>query len=155
MHIAKLAMKINKFSVIPLLLLSGLAGFFIFRKVAVTPSASFTPTPTPLDSITPLPAAVFVNIAYSTDKTSHYSENYMASTSALTILESVATQSGIPVKLKKFSFGTMVESINNEANTKDKAWIYFVNDQSASVSADSYIVRPGDKIDWKYIKPSF
>jgi hypothetical protein len=83
------------------------------------------------------------------DKT--YTTDFIASQSALALLQSV----NIPVTVKKYSFGTLVESINNLQNTKDKAWIYFINGNSASVGADSYILKPGDKIEWKYLKPQF
>jgi hypothetical protein len=77
--------------------------------------------------------------------------DYIASQSALAQLQS----SGVPISIKSYSFGTLVESINTVKNTKDKSWIYFVNGASASVGADKYILSPGDTIEWKYIKPQF
>lgn len=143
----------SKLLALPLFAAAGAAGFLFFRQVAITPNSSFSPTPIPTVTLAPSQQVVSLNIIYSPSKISHYSQNYIASQSALALLESVATQSGVQLGLKKFSFGTLVESIGDSKNSLESAWIFFVNGQSASSSADSYLLHPGDRIEFKYVKP--
>lgn len=82
-----------------------------------------------------------------------YSATLQPSLSALSALSQVASASGRTVSIKTYSFGSLVESIDGFANSADKAWIYFVNNQAASVGADAYLVQPADLIEWRYTKP--
>lgn len=87
------------------------------------------------------------------DDIATYSAALQPSLSALSALTQVASASGRQVSVKTYSFGSLVESIDTYANTADKAWIYFVNNQAASVGADAYVVQPADLIEWRYTKP--
>jgi hypothetical protein len=71
------------------------------------------------------------------------------------LLNEFARQKAIILKTKAYSFGTLVEAIGNRKNTKEKAWIYFVNNVSGNVAADKYLLKPGDLVEWKYIAPKF
>jgi hypothetical protein len=46
-------------------------------------------------------------------------------------------------------------TIGGKTNTKDKVWIYLINGKSGDMAADKYILKPEDKIEWKYLKPIF
>jgi hypothetical protein len=125
-----------------LLLLVPVASFIIFRPAPISsPPATFT-------------QMVSLSIT-ANNKTQTFAENYSASQSAFALLQTVTSKNNLPLTFKQYSFGTLVESINNLKNTKDLAWIYFVNGQSAAIGADQYQVQPGDLIEWKYLKPSF
>lgn len=55
------------------------------------------------------------------------------------------------VKVKEYSFGSLVESINGITNgTDSKNWVYAVNGQVASVGASEYILKPNDEIGWSF-----
>lgn len=54
------------------------------------------------------------------------------------------------VKFVKTSYGNLVISINGKEQNKGKSWIFTVNSKSASDSANSYICRRNEKIDWQF-----
>lgn len=71
-----------------------------------------------------------------------------AGTSVLTQLDQIAD-----VKTQESEFGAFVDSINGtKGGTDGKYWLYFVNGESATTSADSYITKGGEKIEWKLTK---
>ena len=37
----------------------------------------------------------------------------------------------------------------NESTNSDQGWIYIVNGQMGDVAADKYILKEGDRIEWK------
>jgi hypothetical protein len=74
---------------------------------------------------------------------------------AFDALSAVSTRYNIPVEKKQYDFGVFIEKIGNNANTKEKAWIYLVNGQSGDVAADKKITTDGDKVEWRYTKPMY
>lgn len=70
-------------------------------------------------------------------------------------LKKVTDDKNLELKIKEYSFGKLVEQIDEFKNKKEKAWIYFVNGKSGEVAADKMKVKDGDIIEWKYIKPEF
>lgn len=57
------------------------------------------------------------------------------------------------LEVKEYSFGKLVTSINHLTNGTDgKYWTYFVDDKSASVSADNYKCRDSEKVEWGFGK---
>lgn len=76
------------------------------------------------------------------------------STTAYSALIKLAENNNLELKTKQYDFGVFVESINGLKSGADMAWIYFVNGESGQVAADQMEVNPGDKVEWKYIKPS-
>lgn len=55
------------------------------------------------------------------------------------------------IKVKEYSFGTIVESIDELVNgTDNKNWMYFVNEKEATVGAGDYKVNAGDVIEWRF-----
>jgi hypothetical protein len=74
---------------------------------------------------------------------------------AFDALSAVSTGYNIPVQKKQYDFGVFIEKIGNNANTKEKAWIYLVNGQSADVAADKKSLTSGDIIEWKYTTPMY
>ncbi|OGY27653.1 MAG: hypothetical protein A2802_01875 [Candidatus Woykebacteria bacterium RIFCSPHIGHO2_01_FULL_43_29] len=55
------------------------------------------------------------------------------------------------IEVKESSYGKLVESIEGVKNNTDgKYWLYYINDQPASVGAGEYQLKPNDKIEWKF-----
>jgi len=53
------------------------------------------------------------------------------------------------VDYDEFDFGVMVKSINGDASTADRFWLYYVNGEQAMVGADAYETQDGDTILWR------
>lgn len=53
------------------------------------------------------------------------------------------------VEFEGSSFGRMVTGINGVKQGSGKYWLYFINGQDATVSADSYICLEEEKIKWE------
>ena len=70
-------------------------------------------------------------------------------------LQAAAKNRGWQVEVKQYDFGNLVEAINGQKNTPEKAWIYFINGQPATQAADKQELKAGDVVEWKYIKPEF
>lgn len=47
------------------------------------------------------------------------------------------------------SMGIFIESINGIDGTNKKFWIYYVNNEKASVGTSKYVLNSGDIISWK------
>lgn len=47
------------------------------------------------------------------------------------------------------SLGSFINEINGIKGTPGKYWIYYVNNEKASVGASKYILKQGDIISWK------
>ncbi len=57
------------------------------------------------------------------------------------------------LEVKEYSFGKLVTGINRLKNGTDGGyWTYFIDDKSASVSADNYKCRDRENIEWKFGK---
>lgn len=54
------------------------------------------------------------------------------------------------VKAEDSSMGSFVTSIDGTENTTDTYWMFYVNDQLSSVSADKYQSKNTDKIEWRF-----
>lgn len=72
--------------------------------------------------------------------------NPKSGTTALDLIKSTHK-----VEVKKYSFGTIAESIDGIKNGSNKKyWIYFVNGNESKIGADSYKIKNGDTIEWKF-----
>lgn len=89
------------------------------------------------------------------DKLASYSAELAGGESALSVLQDYAGEGGVEVKLKQYDFGSLVESVGGKKNTADRAWIFFVNGESGNRAADRVVLKPGDKVEWKYMKPIY
>jgi hypothetical protein len=69
-------------------------------------------------------------------------------------LKAIAAEKNLPLSVKQYEFGVFVEAIGDKKNTNETAWIYFVNGESGTVAADKLGLESGDRVEWKYIKPS-
>ena len=96
---------------------------------------------------------VSVVLNFGDDHIATYSATNTAT--AFDALNQVTKDNNILFSVKEYSFGKLVEKIGEKENTKDMAWIFYVNGKSADKGADQFEVFDGDIIEWKYIKPSY
>ena len=92
---------------------------------------------------------------FSDGKISTYSGIKTKEKTVFAVLKKVTEDKKIEMKIKEYSFGNLVEQIGKEKNTKDHAWIYFVNGKAGEAAADKKEVKDGDVVEWRYIKPQF
>ena len=74
---------------------------------------------------------------------------------ALGLLQKGAEAQELELKIKEYDFGSLVESVGDKVNSKEKAWIYYVNGESGTEGADMYQLKMGDLVEWKYVPPIF
>lgn len=111
------------------------------------------PNPAPIPPTAPVLADLTISINYGDLPTVTYSQPFVGSPSAFSLLQNVADREKIEFTHKQYSFGSLVENIGGYKNTPEKAWVFYVNAQSSSVGASDYLLQPGDKVEWKYVKP--
>jgi len=51
--------------------------------------------------------------------------------------------------------GEFIDGINGIKNNSNQSWIYYVNNQEASVGISNYKINPGDVVSWKYEKANY
>ena len=71
-------------------------------------------------------------------------------TTAYEALEKVSVEQDWELTFKDYDFGKMVDSVNGVANSKAKAWIFYVNGAAGDRAADKFELKAGDKVEWKY-----
>jgi hypothetical protein len=74
---------------------------------------------------------------------------------AFAALTEAGKTGNILIRSKQYDFGVFVESVAGKENSKDYAWIYFVNGTSGDVAADRMKINAGDMVEWKYTKPIY
>lgn len=77
----------------------------------------------------------------------------IAAQTAYDALVAVAGANNIPIRTKQYDFGVLVEGIGNVISASGYAWIYFVNDRAATISADTQSLDTGDTVSWRFMKP--
>lgn len=122
----------------------------IFSGCGLSNKTALLPTPSAI--IVPLTKATLV-LDFGGGKVTTYES--VAAKTAFELLEKVTVENDITMDVKKYDFGMLVNSIDGRENSKDLAWIYYVNGKSADVGADKYELKEGDKVEWRYIKPNF
>ena len=71
------------------------------------------------------------------------------------VVKSTTEENNIPLGFKDFGgeLGVFIESINGVPDgTSSKWWQYFVDNKYGEIGVSSYIVKPGDVIEFKFIK---
>jgi hypothetical protein len=70
-------------------------------------------------------------------------------TSAISVFDLL--RSDHEVEYDSSSSGVFVKSIDSTPNTRSAYWLYFVNDTAATMASDKYMLRGGEKVEWRYI----
>ena len=81
-----------------------------------------------------------------------------ASVSASTPYEALlvaAEQNNRVLSTKQYDFGVFVTGVGDVMTTADYGWIYYVNAVSGTVAADTYELKSGDQVEWKFEKSIF
>lgn len=76
-------------------------------------------------------------------------------TTAYEALVKTLEKEGLEIQTTQYDFGIFINSIDGIKNTNDKAWIYFVNGESANKASDQFILKDEDLLEWKFIKPEY
>lgn len=67
-----------------------------------------------------------------------------------TVLD-ILKESGLKIETKDYDFGVIIESINGKKNGDGgKYWLYSINGKTPMVSADKYLIKEGDKVEFKF-----
>ena len=93
------------------------------------------------------------NVDQSTESPSTYTIQVEEEATAFDALKNLAEKENISLETQQYDFGIFVKSIDGKESSAETAWIYFVNGESGTVAADLYKLKPGDVVEWKYIKP--
>ena len=142
-------MKKNK-----LLLIVILVGIVFVGWKLVPPSTFSRPAIPSDDTKTVLVQKSSVHVTINNDDSVVTYDNVMAET-VFDALSTVCAGNTITLEKKQYDFGVFVEKIGDRANTKEKAWIYYINGKSGEVAADKQVLKSGDKIEWRYQKPLY
>ncbi len=70
-------------------------------------------------------------------------------------LLAAASSAAIPIEKKQYDFGVFIEQIGDKPNTKDRAWIYYVNGIPGDVASDKKNISNGDIVQWQYVSPLY
>lgn len=85
-----------------------------------------------------------------------YETKFNEGVTAFALLKNAVEKLNIALKTKNYDFGILVEAIGNKENGQGgKYWLYYVNGQMPMVSADKNVLKPGDKVEFKFEKSSF
>lgn len=133
----------------------GIGFIFVWAKLLgnLSPSNISETDPDATGSASLQEQKVDLYVDYGNGKTTSY-EGIIIDTKStvLSILKKKLEQTGSTVTTKSYNFGAMVESINGITNNSEYFWAFSVNGQAGSISADKYILKNGDVVEWKYTK---
>lgn len=133
----------------------GIGFIFVWAKLLgnLSPSNISETDPDATGSASLQEQKVDLYVDYGNGKTTSY-EGIIIDTKStvLSILKKKLEQTGSTVTTKSYNFGAMVESINGITNNSEYFWSFSVNGQPGSISADKYILKNGDVVEWKYTK---
>ncbi len=122
-----------------------------------------TPVATPTQTDGPASSTAYTiasNTAQMTVGDRIYTLRFANGEKLIDAMEKLSLMSSQPflVATKEYTgMGKFVEEINGIKNnpTTNEYWGYYVNGESAQVGASNYILKQGDKIEWKYAKITF
>ncbi|HDS11476.1 MAG TPA: DUF4430 domain-containing protein [Candidatus Wirthbacteria bacterium] len=77
--------------------------------------------------------------------------------SAFEALQTIVQREGMEVDYEQYDFGVMINGIGDTLadDTTSSYWLYYVNDQSPTVGADSYLLEADDKVEFRYERLDF
>jgi len=75
---------------------------------------------------------------------------------AFDLLKKEAEKLALALKTKNYDIGIFIEAIGEKENGQDgKYWLYYINGEMPMVAADKMIIKPGDKVEFKFEKSPF
>lgn len=75
-----------------------------------------------------------------------------AGSTVFTLMETLQKNGQLSFRAKDFggALGVFIEELNGVPNTRERNWIYYINNQPATVGVSNYTLRADDLISWKY-----
>lgn len=75
---------------------------------------------------------------------------------AFSLLKEKSGEIGLILETKTYDIGTMIEKIGDKKNGDDgKYWLYYLNGEMPQISADKYLLKIGDIIEFKFKNSPF
>lgn len=102
-----------------------------------------------------------INIKFSFSETEsvNFNHSYAENLSAnlLTITQGISQQQNLAFAYKDYGeLGVLVTKIGDKTNGQDqKYWQFFVNNEQPMESADKFIPKNGDQIEWRFAESKF
>jgi len=96
---------------------------------------------------------VEVVIDFGAERIMTFPTNYSKDDTAYSVIEKATKENKLAFQIQEYDFGKLVLAIDGYSNSSEAFWIYFVNGESGQVAADHYDLKPGDKVEWKYLAP--
>lgn len=109
----------------------------------------------------PVPAQIEIAVTFFFSETDTQSISYSLAEnntkSLFTISQEIAKEKNWDWQYQDYGeLGTLVSKINNTQNGQDnKYWQYYIDDKQPQVSADKYIPKSGEKIEWRFAESKF
>jgi hypothetical protein len=75
---------------------------------------------------------------------------YEENLTVLKALEQVTQKNSISIDTQKYDFGIIVNKIGNLGGNKTKGWVFYQNSKMGDKGADTTILNPDDRVEWKY-----
>jgi hypothetical protein len=76
--------------------------------------------------------------------------------SAFDFLREKMKGADVSLETQEYDLGIFIQAIGDEKNGDDgKYWLYYINGQMPQISADNYLLKAGDKVDFKFEKSPF
>ena len=70
---------------------------------------------------------------------------------AFDLLKEKAEELNLNLETKTYDIGIMIEAIGDKKNGEgQKYWLYYVNGEMPQVAADKYLLKVGDKVEFKF-----
>lgn len=90
------------------------------------------------------------------DNPKSYEIEVKEETTAFHLLKKVSEAAGFEIKTSQYEYGIFIEAILGVENGQDdKYWLYYLNGQMPPVAADKQLVKPGDKVEFRFEKSPF
>ena len=99
---------------------------------------------------TPVTETVELRVALPGGETLVFERAYLDNLTALALLQEAAAANSVTVRVEEYDFGSFVSAIGDATSSAQQAWVYYINNESAQVGADQYLLQPADLIEWKY-----
>jgi hypothetical protein len=97
-----------------------------------------------------------LTIDYSSGLTQNFTGNFEEGMTAFGFLKIFSQKENFSVLTKDYDFGIFIESIGEKKNGEGgNYWLYYVNGQMPPVAADKYVLKSGDKVEFKFEKSNF
>lgn len=98
-------------------------------------------------------------IDYGNGQLDAYSMDLSEDTSVFQLLQSATDEKKVELKYKDYGgdMGIFVEAIGGVENNMgdNEFWQYWINNNYAQVGPGQHILKPGDQVQWKFIKGQF